>query len=215
METRKRYVGMIAAALICLCATAADAAPIYGSFSLWVDALPVNGATGAYTVDANGDPTFAGATGLDFTNVDGSNSVGTGEFIVRNPKGDFLSNGLTQGTIGTIKDFTFAGTPSAAYPLPPLTGFEAVTVGDLTFDLETITVVTQNDTYLSLWGTGYFNWVNKGFDRTYGTFSLTGTEQGGSISFAAAEVAPEPGSLVLLGSGIVAGLSRLRRRQRA
>src|SRR5262249_3801578 len=160
-------------------------------------------------------PSFIGATGLDFTNVDGSNPVGTGEFVVRNPKGDFLSNGLLQGTIGSIKDFSFAGTPSANFPAPPLTGCEAVSVGDLTFDLETISVVTQNDTFLSLWGTGYFNWANKGFDRTYGTFSLTGTNQGGSISFAAAEVAPEPGSLILLGSGLMAGVGALRRRRRS
>ena len=219
MPIAQRGVVLLAALALTLGAVSAEAGPITGSFSVAGDFLPVYGNTGATVLDANGVPTFESATGINFLNLDGTDPGSTGEFFVVNT---FASAGGTNDfsalrwTTGTIRDFTFSGTGSAAYPNVPIVGFESFSLGDLTFDLESIRINYQDANTLSLSGTGFFNWT--GYDRTVGSFEFTGTQSGGSIAFVASETAPapvpEPASLFLMGSGAMLGFGRLRRRFR-
>jgi hypothetical protein len=208
----------LAGLMVTLAAASANAGPIRGSFSITGDFLPVDGSTGEVVVDEDGAPTFEGATGLNFLNLDGTDPGNTGEFFVVNTfskPGEPNDFAALKWTTGTIRDFTFAGPGSADYPTMPILGFEALALGDLAFDLEEIYVKYQDANTLSLSGRGHFNWT--GFDRTYGTFEFTGTNSGGSIAFVASDAAPvpEPASLVLMASGAAMGLGRLRRRRKS
>ena len=218
MKIGSRWIAALVGVALTLGAASADAGPIRGSFSLTGDFLPVYGETGATVVDANGVPTFEGATGINFLNLDGTDPGSTGEFFVLNTytqPGQPNNFAGLRWTTGTIRDLTFAGPGSADYPTVPILGFEALALGDLTFDLESIYVKYQDANTLTLSGGGFFNWT--GYDRTPGGFEFTGTQSGGSIAFVASEAAPvpEPGSLMLMGSGALMGLGRLRRRLRS
>jgi hypothetical protein len=200
-----------------LSAASADAGPINGSFSIVGDFLPVYGATGATVLDADGVPTFLGATGINFLNLDGTDPGDTGQFLVMNTfskPGESNDFAGLRWTTGVIHDFTFLGVGSTAFPTVPMAGFENLAFGGLTFDLEQIWVQYQDANTLTLSGGGFFNWA--GYDRTRGSFAFTGTNSGGSLAFVASEAAPvpEPASLLLMGSGAAMGLGRLRRRWR-
>jgi len=218
MRIGSKGIALLMGIAVTFGAASAHAGPIRGSFSLTGDFLPVYGDSGAVVVDSDGIPTFEGATGINFLNLDGTDPGPTGEFFVVNTftkpgqPNDFAA---LRWTTGTIRDFTFAGTGSTAYPTVPIVGFEALALGDLSFDLEEIYVKYQDANTLTLTGGGFFNWT--GYDRTPGSFEFTATNSGGSIAFVASDAAPvpEPGSLMLMGSGALMGLGRLRRRFRS
>jgi len=215
MRIGQKWVAVVVGLAATLCAASAHAGPIHGSFSIVGKFLPVLN-DGTIVRDTLGNPTFNGATGINFLNLDGSDPGTAGQFLVlttapAEPGGvnDFAP---LQYTFGTIRDFTYSGAGSAAFPTVPVLGFEGL-AGGLTFDLETIGVKYQDAQTLTLAGTGYFNWA--GFDRTGGFFEFSSTALGGSLAFVASEVTPvpEPASMLLLGSGALMGLRKLRRRQ--
>jgi PEP-CTERM motif len=181
-----------------LSAANAQASPITGGFSIVGRMLPV-GPSG----------TLADATGLDFIDLlDWTNTPSpgvAGDFVVASASGDFLS---VLGSIGTIEDLTFAGSPNT-----PIAGFE--TVGNFTFDLLSVAVSIQNADLLWLTGTGVFHSLLDPTRDTAGTFNFAATEIASTFAFAASTgtAVPEPASIALTGLGLALfGFAVMRRR---
>jgi hypothetical protein len=211
MRIRKKLVGLAAAMLVSLAAASAHAGPIQGSFIFGGLFQPVVGNTPGSS--------FQNATGIDFLNFDGSHGDGTGQFSVVGGFGDFAS---LSGTVGTVRDFSFAGAGTTSYPGLPVVGFESLSAGNLRFDLLNISVVQQTADSIWLKGSGVFDWSSAGFDATAGEFELLGGSLGTRISFygglqgsnpGAPIPTPEPTSMMLFGSGIAAVAAAVRRRR--
>jgi hypothetical protein len=196
--------------------TGAFADPIGGSYSIFGNFLPVDGSTGA-------SATIGSATGIDFLNLFSSTPTpGTaGQFLIGSATGNFSP---FLGSVGSIKDLSFAGPGSANFPLAPITTFENVIgASTLTFDLQSLTVTCQNaaacPNSLVLSGNGLIHLT--GFDDTPGTFLFTGQGTGeGALTFSAFDSTgggtapvPEPASIVLLGSGVAGAILKRRKRQ--
>jgi hypothetical protein len=203
MVKRATVTVVLTALLFGLSARPAQATPITGAFSIFGNFLPVNGITGALT-------SLSAATGIDFLALFGSTpSPGTaGQFLVSSASGNF--SGLVGG-LGTIEDFSFAGSGSTSFPNPniagPLVSFQNVL--GTTFTLGSVgpaSVQTVNGiSMLTFAGQGYFSM--NGFTNTLGTFGFTGNGAGGTFSFSSSNLStqavPEPSSAVLLGSGLL------------
>jgi len=185
----------------------AEASPITGAFSIVGNFKPVNGVTGAVS-------TLGAATGLDFLALFGTTSTpGTpGGVLVTQASGSLA--GLT-GSMGTIRDFSFAGAGSTNFPnlSVPLVNFQSL--GGLTFTLTSVAVTQQSNSVLALLGQGVLSMA--GYSNTAGTFNFTGNGAGGTFSFSSSQAGaqvPEPASLALLGGGLLVCAAVLGRRRR-
>ena len=195
-------------------------ASFVGAFSVGTaEAVPITGEfskTGIFepflcTAGVCVGSTLGAANAVDVTTMTGAPSPGvTGPITAGNATGDFLTVLDLNGDIGQMRDFSFAGTGSASFPLAPIATFEVFP--NVTFALASLSIVSQSTLVLVLGGTGTF--TAPGFDPTLGTFVFTGQTAGGSsFSFSASQAAvPDGGAtLGLLGLGML-GLGYFRRR---
>lgn len=177
---RTRIVALLAAAVLMI-ASSAMATPISGTVSFF-GLLGLTGPT-ASVVAAN-------ATGVDF-------------------KYGFVFGGKT-GDYGAVYDFTpvaftdFVFSPNL---IPaPVVGLWSFNSGSkiYSFDLYNVTASNVPSNTLALNGTGLMHIT--GFDNTPGSWSLT-TQDGveGKLVFSAASIVPvpEPGTMMLLGFGML------------
>lgn len=207
---RKLCLSSLVAVLFGAFASSAEAIPITGEFSKTGIFEPFSCSAGVCV-----QSTLGAATAIDVTTMTGTPSPGVnGPITAGSATGDFLTVLDLNGDVGSMRDFSFAGTGSGNFPVAPLLSFEVFP--NLTFNLATLAVVSQSSSVLVLQGTGTF--VAPGFDPTPGTFILTGqTAAGASFSFSASQAAsgasvPDGGStLSLIGAALLA-IAAARRR---
>jgi hypothetical protein len=130
-------------------------------------------------------------------------------FHVDNATGNFST---LYNLTGTMNDFSFVGLGTPNYPAIPFVGFEVMASSAFSFDLLTATVTNQTNSDLTLTGTGMFHL--DGYDATMGIYSFQANQSGGTFSFAGSESVPEPGSMLLLGTGLFGLAGAVRRRMK-
>ena len=210
MLKRLAVLGLVVAALAV--AQPTQAAPfLSGGFSF----SSINtGVQSLFPIAPAGDvlATFLGATRLDFTTTGSANPGTAGNFEVDDVAGSFS---VLAGTTGQIRDFTFQGSGNSNYPYPPFTNFEVIAAALFSFDLTSVVVQLQLANTLALTGTGVLHM--EGFQDTPGTFVFSANQASTTFSYSAsndAGIVPEPGSILLLGSGLIGLAGAVRRRMK-
>ena len=173
---------------------------VLGILSLNVNAVQMSGSLGYGTAVTPVDSTWTQvalgvATGLDFNNNDNADvDIVTGSFTAFVNIGDDV----------TMTDFQF--NPLSPDPVSPLWS-----VGGFSFDLESVLVNFQSNSFLALSGTGVA--TGNSFDPTPGVWTLSVNNTGGVFNFSSTTTVPEPASLGILSLGLIGlGFASCRRK---
>ena len=204
---RRMLTAVLSAALVAVVGILPAAADqIAGAYSIAGTFAWVDNDTGTQVPVAVSDA-------IDFRTLFANPDPGTpGTFVVVDAQGDFGTFMTPFVTTGSIKDITFDGAGNASFPSPSVVDFQLV--AGFSFELTEIVSVSPNAFgSLDIIGNGIFS--GNGFDPTPGEFIFTGQQSGGSFSFSASQSTnvPEPATLLLLGSGLVAAGVFARKRR--
>ena len=169
-------------------------------------AVPLSGTldiTGASTLLK--DDGFGGTVGAGAADAEG---VDFGSAVVVVSTGDFAGfDGFLSPVTMNADPFFFAGPQATALPTLFFT-----TSGGVTFTLNSVAISTQDATGFILTGSGVASAA--GFDNTNVSWSFS--SQTGGLSFSSSIAASEPGTLALIGAGLLAlGVARRRKAQAA
>lgn len=187
----RRTLYSLLASLIML-PVSAFAVPITGSISMYGQFTPVAPDGSAVSLGA--------ATGLDITGD---------SFVVETTTGTFAADGIVKGDTGYLADFQF--NPLNPAPVNPLWA-----IGGFQFALYSVSIVSQSDRILELSGSGWLG--GNGYTSTYGHWSFKGGSAPGRFFFGSSTGStsvPEPGALLMFGSGLLGlGVTAAMRRRR-
>lgn len=169
-------------------------------------ATPYSGSAGIGPADCT-TATF-GATSIDFTPVPLGTGTCTGtntpQGIVNEVSGSF-TNFVTNGDLVNLSNLTFGSSTTQ----------QLLSYNSATFDVLSSMVAFFDGDSLTVNGNGYFSYMGTEYP---GTFILTASNTG-SVSFeitaGTPSPTPEPNSLLLMGTGLMAaaGLLFMRRRR--
>ena len=184
MSSFKKLAAISALAAGALAVSGAQAAPITGGISL----------SGGYTTDTGNVNTATAFTAFSNVQVNGA----TGSFA-----------GVDLFSVNSISMSAFSFAPFPAGGVTPL--WQTVSGSSAAFDFLTLSQLEQTgDNTLDIKGKG--TCYRDGFDPTPCSYVFTANQAAGTFSFSSSNAAiPEPGTLALLGLGLV-GLGMVRRR---